>query len=318
MTARQSQSPSSASAYQPYRLELIQETPQTLTFKQGSLSRRQAVKKAWVDLLEALIFFLLPVSAFFSPVPLYVREHWGLKLPSAPAAYHWIGLAVLVIPIVYTALIKPCFVVWTFDRTRKHIIRAVTNGVGMELQTFFEFREILAVDVYQRYTPGGRENSYCWLILDSGHKVFFSACKTGVDRRSKALIRKHHLQIAERMREVMQIYTPPAARADRLVVPPASQQDPQASFKEIYTTLFQGKKQRQERIEFMRRQVIEDPQNGQAWEDLAFALSLSVDDSLRQEVIEAYRQAETLYRSTGNLTKAEFVASVLRKIAPDR
>lgn len=221
MTAHPRSRSRSAHPYQPYRLELIQETPHSLTFRQGSLSRWRAVRKAWVDLLEASIFFLLPVATFFSPIPLFVREHFSIALPSAPEDYYWIGLMLLVLPLFYTALVKPCFVVWTFDRTRKHIIRSVTNGVGMELQTFFDFDEVVAVDVLQRYVPNGRETSYCWLILDSGHKVFFSSCKTNVDKRSKAIVLKHHLAMAEKMRDALQLYTPPAIRSNRLNVPPA-------------------------------------------------------------------------------------------------
>jgi hypothetical protein len=185
------------------------------------LPRWRAVRKAWVDLLEASIFFLLPVATFFSPIPSFVREHFSIALPSAPEDYYWIGLMLLALPLFYTALVKPCFVVWTFDRTRKHIIRSVTNGVGMELQTFFDFGEVVAVDVLQRYVPNGRETSYCWLILDSGHKVFFSSCKTNVDKRSKAIVLKHHLAMAEKMRDALQIYTPPAIRSNRLNIPPA-------------------------------------------------------------------------------------------------
>lgn len=185
------------------------------------MSRWRAVHKAWVDLLEASIFFLLPVATFFSPIPLFVREHFSIALPSAPENYSWIGLMLLALPLFYTALVKPCFVVWTFDRTRKHIIRSVTNGVGMELQTFFDFDEVVAVDVLQRYVPNGRETSYCWLILDSGYKVFFSSCKTNVDKRSKAIVLKHHLAMAEKMRDALQMYTPPAIRSNRLNVPPA-------------------------------------------------------------------------------------------------
>jgi hypothetical protein len=318
MTAHPSSHSKSSQPYQPYRLELIQETNHTLTFRQGSLPRWRSVRKAWVDLLEALIFFLLPVATFFSPVPLYMREHWSISLPSAPDAYYWIGILLLSIPLFYTALVKPCFVVWTFDHTRKHIIRSVTNGVGMELQTFFDFSEVIAVDVLQRYVPNGRENSYCWLILDSGHKVFFSACKTNVDKRSKAIVLKHHLMMAEKMRDALQIYTPPAIRSNRLNIPPAEQPEAPITLKSVWNSMAPKKQQRQERIAYMRSQVEADPQNGQAWEDLAFALSLSLDDSIRQEVVEAYRKAEDIYRSTGNLQKAEFVSSILRKLGGER
>jgi hypothetical protein len=213
MTARPRSRSRSAHPYQPYRLELVQETLHSMTFRQGSLSRWRSVRKVWADLLEASIFFLLPVAAFFSPIPLFVREHFSVALPSAPEDYYWVGLMLLALPLFYTALIKPCFVVWTFDRTRKQIIRSVTNGVGIEIQTF--------LDVLQRYVPNGRETSYCWLILDSGHKVFFSACKTNVDKRSKAIVLKHHLAMAEKMRDALQIYTPPAIRSNRLNIPPA-------------------------------------------------------------------------------------------------
>jgi hypothetical protein len=317
MTAHPSSRSKSSEPYQPYRLELVQETPNSLTFKQGSLARWRSVRKAWVDLLEAMVFFLLPVATFFSPVPLYVREHWSLSLPSAPAAYYWIAIVLLAIPLFYTALIKPCFVLWTVDCRRKQIIRSVTNGVGMELQTFFDFHEVIAVDVLQRYVPNGRENSYCWLILDSGHKVFFSAAKTNVDKRSKAIVLKHHLVMAEKMRDALQIYTPPAIRSSRLNIPPADRPEAPVTLKSIWASITPHKQQRQERIAHMRRQVAADPQNGQAWEDLAFALSLSLDDSIRQEVVEAYRKAEALYRKAGNMKRAEFVSRMLRKLGSD-
>lgn len=318
MTAHPSSRAKSSESYQPYRLEILQETPQSLTFRQGSLSRWRSVRRAWVDLAEAMVFFLLPVAAFFSPVPLYLREHWSIALPSAPSAYHWIGIILPVLPLFYAALVKPCFVIWTVDAKRKQIIRSVTNGVGMELETFFDFNEIIGVDVLQRYVPNGRENSYCWLILDSGHKVFFSACKTNRDKRSKAIALKHHLVVAEKIRDALQIYTPPAIRSDRLNIPPVDRPEAPITLKSVWASIASNRQQRQERIAHMRRQVAADPQNGQAWEDLAFALSLSLDDSIRHEVVEAYRQAESLYRKAGNMKRAEFVSSILRKLGSDR
>jgi hypothetical protein len=317
MTVHPSSRPKSSQPYQPYRLELVQETPHSLAFKQGSLSRWRSVHRAWVDLLEAMVFFLLPVATFFSPVPLYLRTHWSISLPSAPPAYYWIAVALLAIPLLYTALVKPCFVIWKVDCQRKQIIRSVTNGVGMELQTFFDFSEVIGVDVLQRYVPNGRENSYCWLILDSGHKIFFSACKTNVDKRSKAIVLKHHLVMAEKMRDALKIYTPPAIRSSRLNIPPAERPEAPVTLKSMWDSIASKRQQRQERIAYMRRQVAADPQNGQAWEDLAFALSLSLDDNIRQEVVEAYRKAEALYRKAGNMQRAEFVSSMLRKLGSD-
>jgi hypothetical protein len=308
--------PSAINPYQPYRLELVEEKPSSLTFRQGDLGRRAALRKAWLDLVEAMVFCLIPVALFFSPFPQLARERWAISVPGAPAATHWVGWMVVLIPIVYTALIKPCFVVWTFDRQRQRIVRAVTNGIGVELQTFFEFREILSVDVLQRHVPDGRENSYCWLILDSGHRVLLSACKTDADKRSKAIILKHHLLVSEQVRDLMQMYTPPAIRSERLHIPPAplpvDAPTPAFSWRSLWANLGVSKKQRQARITQMRRQVAADPSSGQAWEDLAFALSL--ESSQRHEVIEAYRKAESLYRSHGNQKKADFVARILRQL----
>jgi hypothetical protein len=139
-----------------------------------------------------------------------------------------------------------------------------------------------------------------------------------VDKRSKAIVLKHHLVMAEKMRDALQIYTPPAIRSSRLNIPPADRPEAPVTLKSIWASVTPHKQQRQERIAHMRRQVAADPQNGQAWEDLAFALSLSLDDSIRQEVLEAYRKAEALYRKAGNMKRAEFVSSVLRKLGSDR
>jgi hypothetical protein len=209
--------------YYPQRLELIHETPTTLTFQRGSLPRSKAIKKAWIDYLEALVFFLLPVAAFFSPLPLmakpWLKAQLELDLTVVPADAYWIGLAVLAIPTVYTAFFRPCFAIWTFDKSRRQIERVITNGVGVELSTYFNFNEVVDIEVSQYWAGEKKKHYYCWLVLDSGYRIFLSHCKTGVDRRSKNMILYHHLVLAEKMRGLMSLYTPPSQRANRIGVP---------------------------------------------------------------------------------------------------
>jgi hypothetical protein len=209
--------------HHPQRLELIHETPTTLTLQRGSLPRSQALKKAWIDYAEALVFFLLPVATFFSPLPLMAKPWLQAKLAwdftVAPSSAYWVGIAVLVAPTVYTAFFRPCFAIWTFDKSRRQIERVITNGVGVELSTYFNFNEVVDIEVSQYWAGEKKKHYYCWLVLDSGYRIFLSHCKTGVDRRSKNMILYHHLVLAEKMRGLMSLYTPPSQRANRIGVP---------------------------------------------------------------------------------------------------
>jgi hypothetical protein len=215
--------------YHPQRLELIHETSTTLTFQRGSLPRSKAIKKAWIDYLEALVFFLLPVATFFSPLPSLAKPWFEAQLNIdiilVPPSAYWMGLAILAIPTVYTACFRPCFAIWTFDKSRRQIERVVTNGLGIEIGTYFNFNEVVDIEVSQYWAGEKKKHYYCWLVLDSGYRIFLSHCKTGVDRRSKNMILYHHLALAEKMRGLMSMYTPPSQRANRIGVPVRQDQE---------------------------------------------------------------------------------------------
>jgi hypothetical protein len=211
--------------YYPHRLELIHETPNTLTFQRGSLPRSKALKKAWIDYLEALVFFLLPVAAFFSPLLQWLKDKLDMEITVVPAEYYWVGLAVIIVPTCYVAFFRPCFAVWTFDKSTRQIERVITNGLGIELSTAFHFNEVVDIEVSQYWAGEKKKHYYCWLVLDSGYRIFLSHCKTGVDRRSKNMMLYHHLVLAEKMRGLMSLYTPPSQRADRIGVPVKRKQE---------------------------------------------------------------------------------------------
>ena len=205
--------------YYPNRLELIHETPHTLTFQRGSLPRSKALQKAWMDYLEALVFFLLPVAAFFSPLSQLLKEKLVPELNVASPSYYWLGLAIIVVPTCYMAFFRPCFAIWTFDKSTRQIQRVITNGLGVELSTYFMFNEVVDIEVSQYWAGEKKKHYYCWLVLDSGYRIFLSHCKTGVDRRSKNLMLYHHFVLAEKMRSLLSLYTPPSQRPDRIGVP---------------------------------------------------------------------------------------------------
>jgi hypothetical protein len=207
--------------YYPNRLELIHETPNTLTFQRGSLPKPKALKKAWIDYLEALVFFLLPVAAFFSPLPQLMEEKLALDLDltAVPPSCYWISFAVIFIPTGYAAFLRPCFAMWTFDKSSRRIQRVITNGLGIELSTYFDFSEVVDIEVCQYWAGEKKKHYYCWLVLNSGYRIFLSHCKTGVDRRSKNLMLHHHLVLAEKMRGLLALYTPPSQRANRIRIP---------------------------------------------------------------------------------------------------
>jgi hypothetical protein len=213
--------------YYPHRLELIHETPHTLTFQRGSLPRAKAIKKAWIDYLEALVFFFLPVAAFFSPLPKLLQGLLGNDMTLVPPSAYWVGLAVIIIPTCYAAFFRPCFAIWTFDKSTRQIQRIITNGLGIELSTYFNFNEVVDIEVSQYWAGEKKKHYYCWLVLNSGYRIFLSHCKTGVDRRSKNLMLYHHLVLAEKMRGLLSLYTPPSQRADRIGVPLKRSDDPE-------------------------------------------------------------------------------------------
>jgi hypothetical protein len=204
--------------YYPQRLELIQETASSLTFQRGSLPRKRALRKAWVDYAEVMIFFFLPVAAFFSPIPGIMNTwDWPVILPTSPVGYHWVSVALIMVPTVYAAIFRSCFAVWTFDKATRRIERIVTNGLGVEISTYFHFQEVVDVEVSQHWASTNKEHFYCWLVLDSGYRVFLSHSKSD-DRRSRNTTLRHHLVLAEKMRGLLSLYTPPSQRSSRFTV----------------------------------------------------------------------------------------------------
>jgi hypothetical protein len=306
----------SYNAGEQLKLELVQETSQQITFQRGRLSQSDAIvqgrRKAMPRLSGVGGFCLLILTAL-----------WGAgvfnSIPSNPIGVNlflllW-SLFMLGIPLAMAAytLFSACFVSWTFDRMDRTIRREGVNLFKQKSVKIYRFDEITKIGVEQVEDSDSSYLKCCELYFNLTSKREFTvsqSCYT-TDRREQAIALQAHRQLAEIMRDCLDLITTDAERADRVYVPDekeiaAERVNNWEMLKSVGGALFSSKEQRQTDIENIQEKLITDRDNAELWEILSFHLAMS-KESYRAS-IEALNQAEAIYRDRGDISKADELA----------
>ncbi|WP_392533659.1 hypothetical protein [Nostoc sp. C117] len=299
-------------------LQLIHESPLELTFQKGNIPQLIAIKTARKNLLVNTIKIGAVILFLFGGF-IYQSILHGIKqlLPISNLQFFALIAVLLLISLIYV-MFSPCFLLWIFDQTNKQLVEIKTNLLAKQQKRTFKFSEIEAINVQEDYDDSF-QCTELYLVLKSGKEFTLSQSSYSLKTRNKAIALKYHREIAEKMRSFLgwdNEAIPINERAEAVYIPTEEEikQDIESNLKmvkETLGTLFSSKAKKQEKIQELHSQINQDPSNPETWESLAMILGLQ--RNTLQECIDAFVQAESLYRQRGDIDKANKMEELIKR-----
>lgn len=306
-------------------------------------SRSKVMRTAWMGMLGFLLM-VLP----FTILPIFLVTLFGLIALSAIAPElqnHPFTLGAILLVWV-TAFMTIAFLIWKaiedsgyktfiFDRIQKQLVIHTATIIGRKVVKTIPFSQIRDVQWHERQHEGISMSVF--LVLDDreflgithpNNIVLSSFCSVTSAKTVKILTAsKHHQELLLLVRNILGFSTQEISDQLRRspIIPTeaelARQQaqaisDAQASLMKIAKLTFASKETKLEEIELLRSKTLTHPDDPQVWEQFALLLSFQ-KDSPKDEVIRAYRRAQTIYLDRENVESAAAVTRILKTLTKD-
>lgn len=187
------------------QLYLVYETETTSTFQYGE-SLRNYLSRARRAMIVYLLFFAtwLVTTRHIFPGSM-IWKTMGLGFNS-PVTHLFLFLSALSMswPFVFILylLVKPSFVVWTFDQGARKLEHFTANIFGISETWYYSFNKIKSIDVTEHLEEDTKSSKYCKLsiLCHDNSKLMISKSDYHPDKQQQDINYKHHLELAENMR----------------------------------------------------------------------------------------------------------------------
>jgi hypothetical protein len=303
-------------------------------------ARGKVMGVAWLGLLGFIIlvvpFTILPtflitffVLATLSTIAPGLQHNWFI---AGAILLIW-GVSLLTIAIlIWKAIGDSGYKTFIFDRTQKQLVINTATIIGRKIVKTIPFSQIQDAQWQELQHDGISISVFLvledWSILGLTypHKIVLSsfASVTSAKTVKTLTARKHHQELLFSVRNALEFSTQQISDELRrsLAIPTAEELDRQQaqaavdvqeSLKQLTKMMFANKETKSENLEVLRSKTRSSPEDPQVWEQFALALSLQKNGS-KDEVINAYRQAEALYFDQRDTIKAAIIAETLNKI----
>lgn len=187
------------------QLYLVHETETTSTFQHGESLRNYLGRGK-----RAMIVYLL-----FFAMSLVIARHIGLGSSiwqtmdlgsNNPMTHIFLFLCALSmswsIAFILYLLVKPSFVVWTFDQGTEKLEHFTANTFGISENWCYNFNKIKSINVTEHIEEDTKSSKYCKLSIffNDDSKFMMSKSDYTPDQRQQEINYKYHLELAENMR----------------------------------------------------------------------------------------------------------------------
>jgi hypothetical protein len=187
------------------QLYLVHETETTSTFQHGESLRNYLGRGRRVTIVYLLFFtmsliairYIYPGSAIWKTMGLGFNNpvtHLFLFLWSLSMSWPFVFILYL--------LVKPSFVVWTFDRGTGKLEHFAANIFGVCETWYYSFTKIKSIDVTEHIEEDTRSSRYSKLtiVFYDDSKFMMSRSDYHPDLQQQEINYNHHLELAKNMR----------------------------------------------------------------------------------------------------------------------
>jgi hypothetical protein len=186
------------------QLYLVHETETTSTFQYGESLRNYLGRGRKVMIVYLLFFamslvmirYICPGSAIWKSMGLGFNSpitHLFLFLWTLSMSWPFVSILYL--------LIKPSFVVWTFDQGTRKLEHFTANTFGITETWYYSFNKIKSIDVTEHIEEDTKSSKYSKLtiIFSDDSKFVMSKSDYHPNLRQQEINYNHHLELAENM-----------------------------------------------------------------------------------------------------------------------
>ncbi len=306
---------------------------------QPCAERSKVMGAAWLGMVGfvtlLLPFTLLPtllitvlILAVLSSIAPELQSHWL----TAGVIFSLWGAALSIIAIlIWKAIEDSGYKTFIFDRIQKQLMINTVTIIGRKVIRTIPFSQIQEAQWQESQHDGISISVFLalsdWKILglNQAQKIILSSF--GVVSSEKTIktltAQKHHKELLRSVREALGFSTQQIVDELRRTpeIPTEEELNRQKaeavfeakeSLKQLAKTIFASQEKKAESLEVLRSKTRNFPDDPQAWEDFAMLLALQ-KRAVKDEVIQAYRRAETLYFERGEITKAATIAQMIKK-----
>jgi hypothetical protein len=187
------------------QLYLVHETETASTFQHGESLRNylgRGRKAIVVYFLSCLVWWII-MSRVTPGSVLWKTMGIGFDSPFIHIfLFLWaVSMSWPFVFIIYL-LVKPQFVVWTFDRVTEKLEHFTANTFGFSDVWYYPFKNIKSIDVTEHIEEDTISSKYYKLsiVFHNGDKFVMSKSDYTPNKQHQAIGHKHHLELAENMR----------------------------------------------------------------------------------------------------------------------
>jgi hypothetical protein len=187
------------------QLYLVHETETTSTFQHGESLRNYLGRGKRAMIVYLLFFAMSMVIARQIGLGSSIWQTMGLG-SNNPMTHIFLFLCALSmswsIAFILYLLVKPSFVVWTFDQGTEKLEHFTANTFGISENWCYNFNKIKSINVTEYIEEDTRSSKYCELSIffNDDSKFMMSKSDYTPDERQQEINYKYHLELAENMR----------------------------------------------------------------------------------------------------------------------
>ncbi len=187
------------------QLFIVQETSLELVLQLGDQTKTTAIKKRRLGWLLNLAIAIIVVG--FASVVMYsfVTTDRNISIPIQEFYPFYAFFAVFIIGATLVPLVdfyRPCFVLWTFDRSRRQIVKTTTNLSSKTKERIFLFQDVKSIQVEEDHdAPNTFTELY--MVLNSGKTFKLSMSLSTMKDSEKVANFQYHQKLAEKMRHLI-------------------------------------------------------------------------------------------------------------------
>lgn len=187
------------------QLFIVQETPLTLVLQLGDDPKTTAIKKRRLDWFLNVAIAIIVVG--FASVVMYsfANTDRNISIPIQEFYPFYAFFAVFIIGVTLVPLVdfyRPCFVLWTFDRSQQQIVQATTNLSHKTKEKIFLFQDVKSLQ-FEEHHDDRDTFTELYMVLNSGKTLNLSVSPLTDKDGEKVTNFQYHQGLAQKIRDLM-------------------------------------------------------------------------------------------------------------------
>lgn len=189
------------------QLFIVQETSLELVLQLGDQPKTTAIKKRRLGWLLNLAIAILVVGVISAVMYSLMTTQRNISMPNSEYYFFYAFFAIFIISSIMVPIVdfyRPCFFLWTFDRSRRQIVKTTTNLSSKTKEKLFSFQDVKSLQVEEHHDEKDTFTEL-YMVLNSGKTVNLSVSPLTDKDGEKATNFQYHQELAQKIRNLLDL-----------------------------------------------------------------------------------------------------------------